>query len=249
MRSIAFDSEWKTTTGPVEEAGFPLAERGAGFERARRRRAVVNLGVALVGREHEIVFAGEADRLLQIVEAGDRPLRSSTASTDRTARSALERRFGDRIEIGKEPVVARRVEEHRLGARHRRRAVIDEVIRVRHQHDGLAPGLFARHDETGKEIEPLLGAGEGHDMALGVERARRELVAPAEPIDDRLAQLGGAGHRRVSVPLVRMGGEGLGEQRRRLMLRLADRHRDDLVVDPRRHRAEQRAQRLEADSR
>ena len=47
-----FDSEWNTTTW-----SNPCAERRAGFERARRRRLVVDLGIALVDRQHEIVAA------------------------------------------------------------------------------------------------------------------------------------------------------------------------------------------------
>ena len=110
---------------------------------------------------------------------------------------------------------------------------------------GRRAGLAARHDEARQQVEPLLGAGEGQDVALGIERAGGKPIAPGQPVDDRLAQLRGAGHRRVLVPLVRVRGEGLGQQRRRLMLRLADRHQDRRVVDHRRHRVEQRAQRLE----
>ncbi len=42
------------------------AQRGAGLERARRRRAVVDLAIALVDREHEIIGAGERDGPLEI---------------------------------------------------------------------------------------------------------------------------------------------------------------------------------------
>ena len=44
---------------------------------------------------------------------------------------------------------------------------------------------------------------------------------------------------------MRVRRQRLGQQRRRLMLRLAERHQDRRVVDHRRHRVEQRAQRLE----
>ena len=117
-----------------DDVGEPSAERGAGFERARRRRAVVDLGVALVDRQHEIVAPRQLDRLFQIVEAGDRALRVGRRAQVEQ-RGALQGLARDRRKVGHEVVVARRVEEHRVGAGHRRRAVVDEIVRVRHQHD------------------------------------------------------------------------------------------------------------------
>ena len=73
----------------------------------------------------------------------------------------------------------------------------------------------------------------------------RKAIAADEPVGDRLAQLGGAGHRRILVPFVGVGREGLGQQGRGLVLRLPDRHQDRHVIDHRRHRVEQRAQRFE----
>ncbi len=197
-----------------------VAERRARFECAGWRRAVVDLGVAFVHRQHEIVFAGQRDRLLQVVEGRDRALRVRRRAQVKQ-RGAFESLARDRGEIGHEAVVSRRVEKHRFRAGHRRRAVVDEVIGVRHQHDRLPAALFARHDEAGKQVEPFLGAGEGQDVAVGIERAGRQAVAPVEPSDDRLAQFRGAGHRRVLVPFVGMRGQRRGQQRRRLMLRLA----------------------------
>ena len=51
--------------------------------------------------------------------------------------------------------------------RHRRRAVIAEIVRVGHQHDRPPPRLAPRHHEAGEQEKPLLGAGERQDVALG----------------------------------------------------------------------------------
>ena len=168
---------------PVEA----VTQRGAGFERSGRRRAVVDLGIAFVDREHEIKATRQEDRLLQIVEAGDRALRVGRRAQIKQ-RGALEHLARDRGEIGHKAVLARRVEKHRLGPGHRRRAVVDEVIRVGHQYDRALAGLAARHDEARQQIEPLLGAGEHEDMAVGRSARRRQVVAPRQPGDDRGAQ-------------------------------------------------------------
>src|SRR2546421_357516 len=72
-----------------------VAERGAGFERSGRRRAVVDLGVALVDRQDKIVFARQPDRLLQIIEARDRALRVGRRAQIKQ-RGAFEGRARDR---------------------------------------------------------------------------------------------------------------------------------------------------------
>ena len=51
------------------------SEQRAGFERSRRRCVIVDVGLALVDADNEVVGAGESDRRLQRLQAGDRPLR------------------------------------------------------------------------------------------------------------------------------------------------------------------------------
>src|SRR5262249_35209447 len=58
-----------------EQIARLAAERGAGLEPAGRRRAVIDLRVALVDDDDEIVLPREADDALQVGEIGDRTLR------------------------------------------------------------------------------------------------------------------------------------------------------------------------------
>ena len=133
----------------------------------------------------------------------------------------MEHLARDRGEIRHKAVLARRVEKHRVGPGHRRGAVVDEVVRVGHQDDRPGATLVARHHEARQQVEPLLGAGQGQDVMVGIDGAGCEPIAAPQPIGDRPAQLGGAGHRRILVPLMGMGRQRLRQQGRRLMLRLA----------------------------
>lgn len=48
-------------------------ERDRGLQRAGRRRLVPDVGIAFVDGQHEAMATGQADRRLEVIEAGDRP--------------------------------------------------------------------------------------------------------------------------------------------------------------------------------
>src|SRR6266704_4488151 len=100
------------------------AERRAGFEPADRRRLVVDLGVAFVDREDEIVFARQQDRALEVVEAGAAALRIARRD-EVEERRPLERRLVELVEIGQEAGRRGGVEIDRLTAGKTGAALID----------------------------------------------------------------------------------------------------------------------------
>ena len=146
-------------------------EIGAGaFERAARRLAGVDLGIALVAEDHEAVAVGELLQPREIIARGDRALRIGGRGQIERHR-ARQRRFVDGIEIGQEAVFDGGRQVDRLAGRGAGAGAIDRIERVRHQDGGLAGARadIARGRDRGEE-QPLAAAIEDENLALGVER-------------------------------------------------------------------------------
>ncbi len=89
------------------------AHISCGLQRAGRRLIGVDLGIAFIRRDQEIMLPREREPVLQIVERGDRPLRISRgAKIDH--RRLLECRVILRIERRHESMSAIGGEEDRL---------------------------------------------------------------------------------------------------------------------------------------
>ena len=214
---------------------------GAGLEHARRRRAVIDLAVAFIDDEHEIIGAGERDRLLEISEIGDGALRVGRAA-EIEQRAALELLSGSASRSGRKPVAAVASSGTISAPAMTGAAEIDEVIGIGQQHDRRLAGLCLGHRQAGRHVEAFLGAGERQHMAIADDHAVGQMIAAAEPAGAGRAVFGRPGHRRIAVPQMRALGDDAREQRRRRVLRLTDRHEDRRLVRTRAYAGEQLAE-------
>jgi len=155
---------------------------------------------------------------------------------DRGARQHL---LGDRAEIGQEAGLGGRIHVIGLGTRHHAAAAVDIVVGIGQQAERHLAGLGLGHRDLRHQEQALLGAGDRQDIALGRDHAGRERIAPREPRRHRLAIGGDARHRWVPVPELRILGDHLGDETRRLMQRVADRHDDRRRVGLGRERRQQ----------
>ena len=74
--------------------------------------------------------------------------------------------------------------------------------------------------------EALAAARDRRDLRVGVDPAARDRIAALQVAQRCAPEFGRAGHGRVAVPQVGVGGDGLGQPGRRRILRLAHRHVD-----------------------
>ena len=178
----------------------------------RRRRLVaeVQLGVGLVGGEHEVVLARQRGGAL--VEL-DRRGRGRRVVGVVEPQHADPRPGGgvDGVEVGQEAALGRQRQLEQLAPRERGAALVDGVG-GRRGGDQLAAG------DLGEVEDRLLGAERRDDLAVGVER---DAEAAPRPAGDRRAQLGQAVGRGVGRERLDRGGERLADEGRRLLARLA----------------------------
>ena len=204
-----------------QQVAEALAQRLRRFEGTGRRVAIIDLGIAFVDDQHEIVLPGQADRLLQIIEVGNGALRIRRRA-EKGQRRPVEEVGVERGEIGQEPGRARRRQRHHLGAGHDRRPAIGLVERVGDERRRPLSGLLRRHGQLRSQIQAFLGAGQRQQMAEWIEEAGFEIIAPGQPVAGGRAKLVRAHDRRVAVPLIGMGCHDLCDPGWRRMLRLAD---------------------------
>ena len=172
------------------------------IDQARGRVSAVDLGIAFVGEDAEIVLFGEIEKGREVFAARHGPLRVRGRADEDDGR-AVEHVRGKRCEIREEPGFGGRRDEHGIGHGGDRTHGVDLVERVRDQHERALAGLF-------------FGA-EGED---GVEKALARAVQPHDPVRGdgctetagdpagyRLEHLGRAVIRGVFSKL----GDGLGQ--------------------------------------
>ena len=222
------------------------AELAAGLDRAGRggTAAVVNLAVALVGDEDEVVLPGEGHQAFQPFEAGDRTLRVG-------GRAEIGQRDA-REDIGAETLVIRQetgsfVRGHadRFRPGGDRGAEIDLVEGVRHQDHRPAAGLALRHRRQRRHEQRLAGAGDRDHVGRRVDRRFRAAIAPAGPGRDGGPRVLGPAHRRVAAPQGGIRENRLADRVRRVVPGFAQGQRDRLKPRRRLDRTEQRAQAIE----
>ena len=124
------------------------------------------------------------------------------------------------------PGAGRDRKQHRLRPGERGAAEVHVVERVGQQHRGRTPGLALGHDRLGDHEQGFLGADARQHVPLGVERARRQMVAPGQPGGGGGAKLRRPGDRRIAAPEVVVGVQRLAQQSGHRMHRLADRQID-----------------------
>ena len=128
------DSELKTTRF-LKRSGV----RGGDLEAAGRRLARVDLGVALVEEQHEVVLARQRQGLAQIVGAGDGALRVGGRAQEEGRRASQDVGLArERIEVGQMAGLGGGVEIDGLAAGAVGAAEVGLIERIGQQHHGAA---------------------------------------------------------------------------------------------------------------
>ena len=194
------------------------------LERRDRRPAEVDLGVRLVGGQHEPVPARERGRTVVELQGSGRA-RGVVRVVEPEDRHAVPGRGVDGVEVGQEAALgAQRQLEHPL-AEERRAALVDRVGGRGHGHQ-----LALEH--LGEVEDRLLGAHRRHDLRV---RVQRRAEAAADPARHGRAQLGQAVAVRIERQRLDRPGQRRPDELRRLLARLAHAEvdeRDLRVLEP-----------------
>ncbi len=206
-------------------AEVPVAGAPGRAEQAGRRMGVVemDLAVALVGGDHEVVPFGQRDELRKAVLIQNRAGRvGGRAEIEQLA--SFPDGLGYGVEIGLEAGFLGGIEIDRLGAGEQGGALVDLVERIGHEHGGC--GRVPVDDGLGDREQGLAGAVDGQDVMLRMERAFRQIEPGGQPAHDGLAQLGASLRQRIVGHLMQMADERLDDEMRRIVTGLADREID-----------------------
>ena len=223
----------------ILSAGLVDLERR--FEGTRRRCAGVDLGVALVDRQHGVVLAAETQQVLEIVLAGDRALRIGRGA-EIDDRHPPPGRLVETLIVRQEAVRGLGVDQQRLAARQDRAAQIGLVERVGQRDDRLGSALLLRRRHRRDDVDAFLAARRRMDVHVRIEQALGQLVAPRQPFADREIEVRQALVRRIAVPAIDLVDHDLAREGRHRALRLADRHVDHRQVRRRGDRGNERVQ-------
>ena len=151
------------------------------------RFVAIQLRVALVGGDDEVVFLGELERVAQELERQHGAGRIAGAAEEQDLAAFPD--FGRHgVEIGLEAVGGSGVQEHGLRAGEQGRALIDLIERIRHRDHGLrwVPRVLttACTNENSASRVPFTG----NTM---VSADDSHLEAPCEPARRKLARVSG----------------------------------------------------------
>ena len=200
-----------------------VADCGADLERAWRRRGVVQLGIAFVDRQHEIVRPGESDQGLEICRGRRGALGIGRRAQEAEGRAVehIGRQCGV---IGQIPGRRRRRHEHRLGPGAGGGPGIGGVERVGQQHERRPAGARQRvgDRDLGDQEQALAAAGQRQHLAFGIDADFGQAVAAAQPADDGGPQLQRAPQRRIAAPFGLAFGDRPGDGGRERVVRLAE---------------------------
>ena len=177
-----------------------LPQRRASLERSRRRYPIVDVRIALIDAEDEIVGARELDGKFEALQAGDRPLRIGGRAEIRDRR-AVEHRHVDGAQVT-ESIGAGRGQEHRLRPAEQGRGEINLIERVGDQNGRHVPVSVFRHDNLRDQKQRLSGAGYREHVLFRIEQPPGESIAPREPVDNGATEVRRTLHRGVAAPVV-----------------------------------------------
>ena len=154
------------------------------LKRACRCFVAVNLGIAFISQNAEIVFFGQRDQAFPVVTAGNSALRVG-GRTDVGQRRAIQN-------LGRQAFVIRQMSgfggggyKDSLGPDGRCGNRIDLIERVRCQNDRLFAALCFGAQRHGRVVQPFARAVQRHDICFGIDS---DAIAPLDPVADRGAQ-------------------------------------------------------------
>ncbi len=201
---------------------------GAGLQDADGRRAVVDLGIALVGHQQKIVAPGQRHGAAPIGQIGHRALGIGGRAEIEDGRP-LQQRRRQGLEIRQEAGRRRAGEIDGFGTGRHGAGLVGLIEGVGEQRQRHAPRLAARHRRQRHHEQALARALQRQDGAVGVDQARRQPVAAREPGGHGAAQAGRALDRRIDAIALEAGGQRAAAELRHAVARLADPQGDGLA--------------------
>ena len=224
-------------TAPVARHRAPLGERVEDddvrpvgeLQRRGRRLVEPELGVRLVGGDHEAVLTRERGQALVEAErrgGGGGVVRIVDPEDGEPGPGLVV----DRIEVGQEALLLPQRQGQRPGVREQGAALVDRVAGVGVGDRVARP---VRVDDGEREREDrLLAAERRDDLRVGVEPRPKTALRPGR---DRLAQLRQPDRGRVAHPVAQPVDEGLADLRVGRLARIAGAevdHVDPARLDP-----------------
>ena len=194
------------------------------LQRARGRNAPINLRVAFIRKDLEIVFFRQLEQRGQIIPRGDGPL-GVRGRADIGDTGAVQHRRRQRGIVGQKTGFGRGRDENRLRRGGQGGDRIDLIERVGRQHHWLLPRfLFRAKRETGVE-KPLARSVQGKYLPLWIHL---DPVTPCNPPGDGGAQLWRSLVGGIAAEFMGMLGDHLPHPCGKGVARLTDGHVDDL---------------------
>ena len=220
-----------------------IAHGGRRLEQARgwRRLVRIELRIALVGGDHEVVPPGELDQARQGRDVQHRPGRVARGAEIEEL-AAPPGGVVHRVEIGLVASLRQTGQIARRGPGEEGRPLVDLIEGVGHQDQGV-PGRV--HDRLGEGEEGLPRAVHGENLAFRVDPRVPKSESAPEPAGDRLPQGRQAPGAGVCGQGVQMGDQGLGDEAGRGMAGLTDGQGDGVQVGGRRDTLQQGGELLE----
>ncbi len=199
-------------------------------QRADRRVSRVDLRIALVEEQHEVVTASESECLANVGCIRHRALRVSGRADVESNRARQQLGLAlECIEIGQMTRGTGGIEKHGLTIARQRCAEIGLVEGI-DDEDRWSPGhALATRRGNRREEQCLARAADGQHLARRIDGAG-DAVAPPDPSGDCLAQLVRAADLRVCAKRRAGFVEALGDEGRHDLARIADRQIDGLGV-------------------
>ena len=200
----------------------------AGLQESGGRRVLleVDIRVTLIRGDEKVVAIREAERLLQ-----QRQRQYGAGGVSGTAQeqhlTAPPHRRGHRGEVGKVIVRVRGIQQKGARAGQQRRALVDLVEGIGHGDERCTRAIHRRLHEREQR---LARAVHRQHHGVGIDAPGAESVAPREPAGAGGAQLRQTRGRRIAAQPIHMTAQRLQQERRRGVLRLADRHGDGLKL-------------------
>ena len=224
----------------VVEPAVRAVHRSEHVERASGRISVIELGVALVGRDHEIVPVGKLEQLTPLV-LKHHPARWVVGRADVQQLRSRPHRLGDIRPSRREIVFDETVDVIRRRAGQERRTLVDLIERIGNDHRRADT---TRVDDRLRKRKQRLAAAE-YRQHLRCRIERDQSMTARKPCGNRLAQRGRARRCGIIREPLRARRERVEQQPGCRMARLADRQADRRLLRIRHHARKKRSQPFE----
>ncbi len=162
------------------------AQLGAGGQQARRWRLLVKvqLAVALVGSDHEVILVGQSDQLFQRDERDQRPRRIAGRAQKQNL-AALPDLGRDRVEVRVEAIVIKARQVVRRGPGQQRGTLVDLIKRIGADHQAVGAALY---HGLGKGEQCFTRTVDRQHVARRIDPARGHPEAALAPVANSFAQ-------------------------------------------------------------